>query len=917
MIKKELQFLHYADVKRYLKKRRKRWGFISLFGASMGLFFALAKEPQYMLEATFKEAAMPTDTTSSHLLKTLFKTPGSLDLGTPALTVMRSRQFLKKVIEKSGIQAEVVPASLYEKVIKKIQKKQDLSFLRVAFCKYSGVERKRFYVELLENEFLKIVSLDGNLSLTHHYSQPLFLQDAEVVLSIDFNQLVCGKKFLLEIYPMQKVLEQMTKKLKLKLAKGDSSLIELAYQDKDPYRGVFFLNSIMQAYKHYLVEENERIAQAQLIYLSKRQNEIATRLDETLQEHVKYLKETLGEKGFMSLHQELEIVENKKKKHQQRLMEIDLDIDKLSRVKKHKLFACHEQALGQEALSYQQRLLGLKQQKDTLDLGKLMRLSDRTPSYPKFSIKHLNIQPTYMSRHLMEGKEREFCPLPVISSLKSKLRGLYQNQETVFASEVAFYPLKEQKRVKELKRQLAKELNNQLEKEPLLHLLHLLDVKEGMLKYQLEDERIIPVEFQGIDLATTKRLHENYTHELDVFEKQATECSEALKKIQEECFEPSGLIAFTQDSLSQELVKDMMQKFGAVKQQKYFSDKDRIRLKQELDSKKQELQAHLMQKKQLAEQYRVGCEHKLVLLQQVMSNLINQEIVIVEKQMEQILQERLHVLKAEKHYVDEELDKLQQQMQGIPQKWLIENKLQLQSDMNVSIMEAMVQLVESKNIEHHLVQVESKAMDEAYVPLKPVSTSLLLGGVLGGFLTLVFFIGISLFIKVYKGFPLSLEGMCYRGFKGAGVFSKHLTYLDGLSLQDLEVLRKQIDFIAPLNHKCIGVILNNQIDYIHLLIELLALSGKKGVIAEYESSRYSVESLSKLEFESFLLELQKDYDKVFLVSKCSLNTSEAYKLRGFCQSLLITLDEESIETLYPYIEWENEKKEPAIMYVSF
>lgn len=915
MIRKELQFLHYADVKRYLKKRNKRWVLITLVGACLGLLGALAKDPEYALEATFKEAAMQTDSSSTHLLKTLFKTPGSLDVGTPALTVMKSRQFLKKVIEKSGLQAELLPPTLYRKIIKKINRGQDGSFLRVAVAKYRGVQRKKFYVEFLENELLKITSLDGKLKLIQHYLKPLYIEDIEVVFSSDCSKWICGKKFLLELNPMQKVLEHMTKKLKLKLRKGDSSLIELGYQDKDPRRGVFFLNSIMQAYKQYLVEENERIAEAQLVYLNKRQNEIAARLDETLQEHVKYLQETLGEKGFMSLHQELEIVENKKKKHQQRLMEIDLDIDKLSRVKKHKLFACHEQALGQEALSYQQRLLGLKQQKDTLDLGKLMRLSGSKCSPREFSIKHLKIQPTYTSRDFMEGKAGRDNPLPVIFNLKKKLRGLHQSREMTLLSRDVFHPLEEQKRVKELKSQVVKRLKEDREQESLLHLLHLLDVKEGMLKHQLGDERIIPVEFQGIDLATTKRLHENYTHELDLCEKQTIECGEALKKIQEESLEPSSLIAFVEDGISQQLVKEMMQKFSSCKQEKYFSEKDRMRLQEELFSKKQELKVHLVQKKKLAEQYKAGCENKLVLLQQVMSNLINQEIVIVEKQMEQILEERLNVLIAEKRYVDDQLEKLQQEMQGIPQKWLIENKLQLQSDMNVSIMEGMTQLVESKNVEHHLVQVESKTMDEAYIPLKPESTSVVLAVFLGGFLTLAFFIGISLFIKVYRGFPLSLEGMEYRGFKGAGVFSKDLVSLDTLSFKDLEVLRKQVNFIAPQANKCIGVILNQQLDYTHLLIELLQLTGLKVVVAAYESSRYSVESLSKVEFQTFLAELQKDYDKVFLVAKCRPNTSEAYKLRGLCHSLLITLDEESIEDLYPYIEWEGEDQ--IAMYVSF
>jgi hypothetical protein len=336
-----------------------------------------------------------------------------------------------------------------------------------------------------------------------------------------------------------------------------------------------------------------------------------------------------------------------------------------------------------------------------------------------------------------------------------------------------------------------------------------------------------------------------------------------------------------------------------------------------------------------------------------MGELLAQEITLVEAQMEKILEEQLLALDAEKQYIQNKLVHIQEELKDVPQKWLMENRLQLQADLNISMMEGMSQLVESKNIEHHLLQVESKPIDEAYIPLKPKQSSLVIYGVLGAIVGLMSSLSVSIGKRIVKGFPVSLGGLRFRGLKAIGPFSQHWALtLEGLSEHHLEMLRMMTSFLSQEKICVAGVILNTQLDYSKLLAELLKISGKTTLIIELfprkevqhglleyltgestelvlerhqafdvvalgTSDRYRMEILSRREWPILLEILKKSYPVILLVTRTAASGIEAKQMLDYCQKMLITLDEETLDDLYPYVEQEKSIQDPFALYVAF
>lgn len=922
-------FIHSADLKRYFKKRKHFYLLVGGICSALTLVGLLALEPQYVLQASFKEATMRGETSSASMLRTLLKGPGNVELGTQALSIMKSRQLLQKVIEDQGLQGAIKARHFARRF-------DPLPSYRVVQAKYLGKQTRRFYLHRMESGKVEVYSREEKTRYQQDPHQKFIFQDLEFFLEEGEGQV--GQTFLMEFYPMELVLDAVVRKFKVKVRREDPSILDLTYKDRDPKRGASFLNHVMAEYKQYLVKDNARIAREQLCYLTARQSEIANELDGTLHKHAEYLQATLGDKGFMGLHQELEMIENKKKRHQQRLLEIDLDMNKLDRMKSQKmLFSLQEDSMGQEE---KQHLLRLKKQKDGLDLATLKRTSGFSKrGKKKISTPILSVGfQDHMLKNL-EDKEDQIeknSTLPIFMTLRQKLMKLHwkkDKEEKAFNENTSY----EYQQISLLKKEAEEQLVRapQEKREALSHRIYLLSLREKILEQRLQEEKMLPKELEGIDLEMAKSLHSEYIHEFDEKRLKRRQLELALDHLQKDNCEISSLIGLVEDPIGQEKLRELSELFSEFKSGKYLSDKDRIRLKEHLLRKKDILKDHLEQMTKISSLHLKIAEEKLISLQQVTSDLVNQDIAIIERQMEQLLQEKCESLRIEKKSIQEKLQELQQEMKEIPRKWLIENRLQLQADLNVSMMEGMAQLVESKNIEHHLLQVESKPIDEAYMPLKPKQHPLFLYVVLGGCLGVVIAIGIGVVVRVSRGFPLSLEGLKLYDQSVAGPFLQQPSFENVQNIREdhLEILRKGIAFLLQETSLVAAIILNGLANYAGALGVLFVLSGKKTLVIELTPSKeeglveyllgthdviiqqrqgvhvlplgndpsYRMEMLNGLKFMELLEELQKVYEVILLVTDKKVTSSEARKLCEFSQKNIVTLDEESFDHLYPYM----------------
>jgi hypothetical protein len=978
MKQEEESYIPLVDFLAYLRKRKKTYSTVGVLSAAITLCLLLITEPKYLVKASFKEATMRSESTSANMLRTLLKAPsgggGSVDLGAQALSVMKSRQLVQKIVDKLCLQGDIKRASLGKRLCERAVFNYQLArgkqskprrYYQFKSIVYSGKECQKIYLIRIAQEQWELRSLQGELlgeySLNQEGNLEIHLGQEEGCVIELIEDIPLTEPYLMVFYPLEPTIDKACRRLKIKVRRDDVSILDLAYQDPNPQRGAKFLNQLMHEYKYYLIKENSRMAKAQLEYLTTRQEEIADQLDHTLKHHVDYLQKTLGEQGFMGLHQELEMMENKKKRHQQRLLEIELDLNKVARVKTAALFTLQDAFFGEEGQYIQQALLGLKKQKETLDLAAIKRLTSfkektREEIARVYPILHLKA-PTETMQKLDRSTEKVDIPLPILHSLKKTLGKLSlekeMKQSNILDKKSIEIPLsREYQNIVFLKQEMKKSLSQVSPQQALKvkRKIHLLDLREKLIKERVEEEKIAPREFEGLDLDTAKALRTQYIHELDDSRLKENELQFAFTRIDQEPLVVTSLSSLAGDVIFQDLMKDIMQLSSQMKNEYYLSEKDQNRLCQQLRRKQDILKTHFKEMLHIIRLKMQCIEDKMSVLEQVTLDLVNQEISIMQEQMETLLEEKTQSLQLEKEVVHDKLKELQHQMKEIPKKWLVENRLQLQSDLHVSMMEGMAQLVESKSVEHHLMQVESKPLDEAYSPLKPKGKPFLIYSFLGGGLGIFILMGIEIAQRVHRGFPVSLKGLQIRGFQELGAFSRatHFNSLQRLKEKELEILRKMVRIFLKENSKTIGIILNDLLDYTQLLAELLALTGekvlliycypsvegKKGLL-DYLSGAikeipirthkdvhdmfiggerlHQVEMLYKHHFRDLLEKLSVHYDKVLLITDQTVQSSQALQLAEFCQKIVITLDEETLYDLYPYHNIENTQA----LYIAF
>jgi|GEM_PF-1836192 len=897
--------IHIGDFLQFVRKRVKKYFSISVLCGMSSMALLSVVEPKYLLQASFKEALIRSDSSSTAMLKTLLKTPSTTDSGSQALSVMKSRQLVQKVVEDLHLQAEVVPGTLVQRIYAKVARRYALpmqSKASLCRCKkilYSGKETKRFYIHSYGYGKIEVVSLQTERVLRRQGNGVYTEDGVEFSLYIDPEFRNTQETALLRIYPMQGVLDRMMGRLKVKPRREDPSVLDLAYTDVDASRGVSVINAVMQQYKLYLLQDNERIATAQMQYLQKRQEEISAKLDAILHQHVDYLQNNLGQEGLMGLHQELEMLEGRKKKHEQRILEIDFDLSKIRQMQAQKFFTLD--GLGSEGKKLQEELLGLQQQKESLDVTHMKRGSFVAKRNQAKQIHHT---------HLRQKPFSELVPL-------WREQGAIIEEEQRASTQV---PLFDEKRFA-------------LQQERVLH---------G------QEEKIIARDFAGIDLSMAKAMHLDYRKQLDELLLKKEELHLAIDHKLYDDFAVSSLFHLAGEGIAKEVVQETARYKKNLQHEKYFSEKDRRRIQEHLTKNQKFLVDHFAQILRLTELKIQITMDNLQGLQQRMILLLDQQIELVEKQISTMLAQKQAALEEEREHNLNKVKEAHKELIGIPQKWFMENRLQLQSDLNIGMMEGMAQLVESKNIEHHLVQVESKPIDEAYEPLQPQKLSLIAGYLVGAFLGLVLFIGLEIGLRVIKGFPLSVAGLKYRGMYAIGPYpSIRGASLEKISEEQLEALRIISRFLVREEKSVVGLVINKKYNYCYLLAKLLSLSNRKILVIDCDFSKkegviqhltgkakelmlhtidgidtlylgytqsYELEILHGSGWKEMLQMLQTQYDTILLVTTTTVE--KAYHLISSSQQMVITLDEENLDALYPYLKQEREKKHPFALYVA-
>lgn len=349
--------------------------------------------------------------------------------------------------------------------------------------------------------------------------------------------------------------------------------------------------------------------------------------------------------------------------------------------------------------------------------------------------------------------------------------------------------------------------------------------KEGMQQREQLDWKIsqiepnqLPIEdLSQIDLGTAQKLHNHYGQECDRIAFQKQQIKQFQERLEDRDFDVALLSEVIQDPVSHAIIQQAAELSLKESDRKNYTEKERERFRKAVSSQKEFLHQHL--------------DKKLSLLQ-LQSEQIALKISCLE-------QHALDLLRKEKGNIEMKLAEIGGKMSILPEKWRLESQLKLKKELTLQILEGLTKLSESKVIDHHLFNIESKPLDLADAPLKLQPPHLLLFASLGGISGTCLFALALLAYALYKGFPVSEEFLRDRKFQ---VASK------GQALQRTALETKPGEVVAMIG--C---------DWAKEFAKILKREGKEASIIECPHSASTFEALSALDAcNRFILQLNEE-----------------------------------------------------------
>src|SRR5262249_5022302 len=156
--------------------------------------------------------------------------------------------------------------------------------------------------------------------------------------------------------------------------------------------------------------------------------------------------------------------------------------------------------------------------------------------------------------------------------------------------------------------------------------------------------------------------------------------------------------------------------------------------------------------------------------------LIYQQISLLEKNLTDYVASRLENLEQERTIIKQHLENIQHEMALLPKRWMAEQLIEQQVEINQLIVKEIAGMVETKNISHNLEVILSAPIDLAVPPLHPNRPGVLLysilGCVLGGLVGTSFMLGRS----ITQGIVISKDHLKAVGQHISGSLSSHYTF---------------------------------------------------------------------------------------------------------------------------------------------
>ncbi len=931
-------FIIFSDIKRLIFKTK--W--VILTGAVFFGLFGLFKRSQipvrHEVKAIFKEVGPSQMHFGGGMFDSFLQSLGMGGATKEGHVLLLSSIILEPVIMKLGMQAEIPIETSIERKSRLFLESLNAErgrpiatpsrFVFENVC-YLGEYPKGFLIFFTSQDSFEVRDETGHMLAKGLVGEEVSFDK----ITFTLKETPKGVK-LLYSYPLlfsslSEMVIQMRELFEVLLVHGDASLLSLEMIHADRHFGMRLLNEMMETYKNYLETENSRVTEGQIAYLQKRRHNYTENMNELLAEHVAYLKENIESKGALNLGQQLPLFQSRKQELTNDLMDIDLKFGGLLNTNPYLAME-----LGSEVVELQGELHEIAKERDALTLALIGQ-----PSYENTltgQVRRLDI----IEREELKVKTGvDFFFSAMSHAVRQKDQTLVEVGEfgqilSPDANQLKKVQLEKQKLI-----QLSREASGtKLSNSYLKNQLRLLSLQEGTLKQRLFHRTSREEEYRGVDLETARKLLFTYLHGRDDARSRIRDLIFAKEQIEKEGAEWVSLSLIFPDPLSQEMVREMGGMKQKLRKERTLTEKERERLEKQVSRMKDDLGRHIRQSVLLAELEREKNEDHISSVRIAILDLLAQEVSLIEKQIEDRIEEKLVYLGKEKLLVKGQLKDIKKEMEGVPDTWLREHRLKFASDMNKGMLEALVHLVESKSIEQNLSILESGPIDYAHASLSPKPPLLKVFGLIGAFLgALATFAGCFVYY-LYRGFPLTLRNMRVRGQKVIGPLSKK---------NDIEALRRfslllQGEKKSPI---VACLVLGSGDDYASSFAELLAKEGKRVLVMDLNFKKrvkeknlpglihylegeakapsirvkhygdyipmggdtlFGDEILRSYKFETFLNEMRKEYEVILLSLPMGLESSLPKSFFGSADVMALRLEDHPFSALDPYFIWESE-----------
>jgi len=324
-------FISWDDLKQVYQKKKRKIKQAAFIGGLLSFAYFFFTPPSFQATATFKQSSSRAE--SGFDLKNLVRTFSASASDVATTPLMLSRAVLTKTVEELGLQAVVEQRGLLSKKFlacrdnllaelkRGLKEPDDFQFKNV---RYPGENPLHLSLRFSSLDAFEV--LDGSRLLASGLlHEEIECDDVGFTLVQIPAALKINTVYPLSILPRSAVIQDVKKRTNVKPLREDKNILAINFSDTHPRRAAAFVNTLMEKYEEFQVEENKTVLGAQLHYLDQRQDELNKKLDADIKDHVVMLKRSLVDQGFMGIEQEMDSILEPLQIYRTRLNEIEVE----------------------------------------------------------------------------------------------------------------------------------------------------------------------------------------------------------------------------------------------------------------------------------------------------------------------------------------------------------------------------------------------------------------------------------------------------------------------------------------------------------------------------------------------------------------------------------------------------------------